>query len=156
VTDWQTVFLGVIAAATLIMALIQIGIIVVAARVARQAQQAVARAQDALASAQQTITSVREDIRPLIGKANHIAEEAAKTADLATAQAQKVDHVVTDLARRIEETSALVQQAIVTPAREGIAIMAAIKAAMGALREGADWRRRRSGRSEDEDPLFIG
>jgi hypothetical protein len=155
VTDWRTVFLGVIAAATLIMALIQIGMIIVAAGVAKKAQAAVAGAQDALAKAQQTITSVHEDIRPLITKVNAIADEASKTAALATAQAQKVDRMVTDLAARVEETSSLVQQAIVTPAREGIAILAAVKATLGALRAGADWRRRAS-RSEEEDPLFIG
>jgi uncharacterized protein YoxC len=155
VTDWNLVFLGVIAAATLVMAIIQIGLIVVAAGAAKRAQQAVEKAQAALATAQQTITSVHEEIRPLLAKANAIAEEASKTASLATAQAQKVDHVVTTLAARIEETSSLVQQAIVTPAREGMAIMAAIKATLGALRSGADWRRRTS-RSEEEDPLFIG
>ena len=154
-TDWNLVFLGVIAAATLIMALIQIGMIIVAAGVAKKAQAAVAGAQDALAKAQETITSVREDIRPLITKANAIAEEASKTAALATAQAQKVDRMVTDLAARVDETSSLVQQAIVTPAREGIAILAAVRAPLGALRAGADWRRRTS-RSEEEDPLFIG
>ena len=154
-TDWNLVFLGVIAAATLIMALIQIGMIVVAAGVAKKAQAAVAGAQDALARAQETMTSVREDIRPLITKANAIADEASKTAALATAQAQKVDRMVTDLAARVDETSSLVQQAIVTPAREGIAILAAVRATLGALRAGADWRRRTS-RSEEEDPLFIG
>ena len=154
-TDWNLVFLGVIAAATLIMALIQIGMIIVAAGVAKKAQAAVAGAQDALAKAQQTIASVREDIRPLITKANTIADEASRTAALATAQAQKVDRMVTDLAVRVEETSSLVQQAIVTPAREGIAILAAVRATLGALRAGADWRRRTS-RSEEEDPLFIG
>jgi hypothetical protein len=155
VTDWNLVFLGVIAAATLIMALIQVGMIVVAAGAAKKAQQAVEKAQAALTTAQQTITSVREDIRPLIAKANAIADEASKTAALATAQAQKVDRLVTDLAVRIDETSTLVQQAIVTPAREGMAIIAALKATLGALRAGADWRRRAS-RSEEEDPLFIG
>ena len=60
-TDWNLVFLGVIAVATLVMALIQIGVIVVAAKVARQAQQAVAKAQETLATAQQTITSVRDN-----------------------------------------------------------------------------------------------
>ena len=154
-TDWNLVFLGVIAAATLIMALIQIGMIVVAAGAAKKAQQAVEKAQAALTTAQQTITSVREDLRPLIAKANAIADEASKTAALATAQAQKVDRLVTDLAVRIDETSTLVQQAIVTPAREGMAIIAAVKATLGALRAGADWRRRAS-RSEEEDPLFIG
>ena len=153
-TDWNLVFLGVIAAATLIMALIQVGMIIVAAGVAKKAQAAVAGAQAALTTAQQTISSVRDDIRPLISKANAIAEEASKTATLATAQAQKVDRMVTDLAARVDETSSLVQQAIVTPARQGIAIMAAVRATLGALRSGADWRR--ASRSEEEDPLFIG
>ena len=136
-TDWTLVFLGVIAASTLIMALVQIGLIVVAAGAAKRAQQAVEKAQAALATAQQTITSVHEEIRPLLAKANAIAEDASKTA------------------ARIDETSSLVQQAFVTPARESLAIMAAVKATLGALRAGAEWRRRTS-RSEEEDPLFIG
>ena len=154
-TDWALVFLGVIAIATLAMALIQVGVVVAAARVARQAQQAAARAQETLTTAQQAIVSVREEIRPLLARANGIAEEASKAATLATAQVYKVDRLVTDLTTRVDETSTLVQQAIITPAREGAAIMAAVKAMLAALRAGADWRRR-SSRSEEEDPLFIG
>ena len=154
-TDWGVVFLGVIALATLVMAMIQIGVIVTAARIAKQAQQALAKAQETLATAQQTISSVREEIRPLIANANAIAGEASRAATLATAQVHKVDRMMTDLTSRVDETSALVQQAIITPAREGLAIIAAVKATLGALRAGADWRRRTS-RSEEEDPLFIG
>jgi uncharacterized protein YoxC len=155
VTDWALVFLGVIALATLLMAVIQVGVVVVAARVAKQAQQAVTKAQETLTTAQQAVVSVREEIRPLIARANGIAEEASKAASLATAQVHKVDRLVTDLTTRLDETSTLVQQAIITPAREGVAIMAAVKAVLAALRAGADWRRRGS-RSEEEDPLFIG
>jgi len=155
VTDWNIVFLGVIALATLVMATIQVGVIVAVARIARQTQQAMAKAQDTLTTAQQAITSVREEIRPLISSASAIAEEASTAATLATAQVHKVDRLVTDLTSRIDETSTLVQQAIITPAREGLAIIAAVKATLGALRAGADWRRRTS-RSEEEDPLFIG
>ena len=153
--DWNDVFLGVIAVATLVMALIQVGAILVAVKVARQAQEMVGKAQATIVTAQQTISSVHEEIRPLIAKATAIADEASKTAALATAQVQKVDRLVTDLSKRVDDTSAVVQQAIVTPAREGLAIVAAIKAAAAALRAGADWRRRTS-RSEEEDPLFIG
>ena len=154
-SDWGEVFLGVIAGATLIMALIQIGAIVVAARAARQAQEAVGKAQATLLTAQQTIASVREEIRPLIAKANSVADEASRIASLATAQAQKVDRLVTDVSQRVDESAAVVQQAVVTPAREALAIVAALRAGLGVLRAGADWRRRAS-RSEEEDPLFIG
>jgi hypothetical protein len=71
VTEWSEVFLGVIAVATLVIALIQVGVIVVAIKVARQAQQAVVAAQATLATAQQAVTSVRDDIRPLIARARH-------------------------------------------------------------------------------------
>ena len=139
-SDWNQVFLGVIAFATLVMALIQVGAVLFAARLGRQVQQLVA--------------TVQQDIRPLIARANGIAEEASKTAALATAQAQKIDRLVTDLTRRVDETSAIVQQAIIAPAREGLALVAALKAGFGALRSMRD-SRRGSG-VEDEDALFIG
>jgi uncharacterized protein YoxC len=155
VTEWGQLFLGIIAVATLLMALLQVGAVIAAAKVARQAQETLGKAQQAVVTAQQTLASVREEIRPLIAKATFIADEAAKTAALATAQAGKIDRVVTDLAQRVDQTSAVVQHAIVRPAREGIAIVAAVRAALGVLRAGHDWRRRTS-RSEEEDPLFIG
>lgn len=137
----ETAILGVIAVSTALMAVVQIGAIVVLARVALQVRD--------------IVTTLQKDIRPLIGRANQIADEAAKTAALATVQAQKIDRLVTDLSRRVDETSAVVQQAIITPAREGMAIVAALKAGFGALRNMRDVRGRAAG-VEDEDALFIG
>jgi hypothetical protein len=141
VSDWNPVFLGIIAVATLVMALIQIGAIVFAVRLGQQMQQLAA--------------SVQQDIRPLIARANSIAEDATKTAAIATAQAHKIDRLVTDLTRRVDETSAIVQEAIVVPAREGIALVAALKAGLGVLKT-IRYQRGRAGRVEDEDALFIG
>ncbi len=134
-------FLGVIAVATAIMAIVQVGVMIVLARVAMQVRD--------------TTSAIQQDLRPLIARANAIADEAQKTATLATAQAQKIDRLVTDLTRRVDETSAVIQEAILTPAREGMAIVAGLKAALGALR---GWRdlRGRAGHVEDEDALFIG
>ena len=141
-SDGSNVFLAIIAVATLVMALIQVGAIIAALRLARQAQQ--------------VITSVQQDVKPLIARASAIAEEASRTVALATTQAQKVDRLMSDLSIRVEETAAIVQEAIVTPAREGLAVVAAIRAGLGALRglREADPRSRRA--AEEEDPLFIG
>ena len=133
--------LGVIAAATAIIALVQISAIILLARVAMQVRD--------------VATSIQQDLRPLIARANAIADEAQKTATLATAQAQKIDRLVSDLTRRVDETSGVIQEAILTPAREGMAIIAGVKAALGALRGLRDLRGRPS-RVEDEDALFIG
>jgi len=141
VNDSNQVFLAIIAASTALMALTQIGAVVMLARVAGQVRDIVA--------------TLQQDIRPLIARANVLADEAQKTAALATVQAQKIDKMVTDLTRRVDETSAVVQDAIMTPAREGMALVAALKAGLGALRGFRDLRGR-DGRMEDEDALFIG
>ena len=154
--EWGPVFLGIIAAATLVMALIQVGAVLVLARVARQAQQAAGGAQAALASAQESLASLREEIRPIVARTSAIVDEASRSASLATAQMEKIDQVVTTVAARVDETSAVIQQAIVTPAREVLAIVAALRAGFNTLRNGGDPRRRRTSRSEEEDPLFIG
>jgi hypothetical protein len=106
--------------------------------------------------AQQVIQTVHQEMRPLIDRAHAIAEEAAKTVALATVQAQKVDRLVTDLSQRVDETSSVLQEAIITPAREGLAIVAAVKATLGALRGFRDFTHRNSRHAEEEDPLFIG
>jgi hypothetical protein len=141
VINWPLIFLGVIAISTLVMALIQVGAIVAALR--------------AVGEAQKMIATVQQDVRPLIAKVSALADEAGRTAKLATLQAEKVDKLVTDLTRRVDETAGVVQQAITTPAREGMAIVAAIKAGLGALRGFRDYRGRPA-HADDEDPLFIG
>ena len=140
-TGTAELFLGIIAVATLVMALIQVGAIIAAALLGRRMQQ--------------MITTLQEEIRPLLARANSVAEEASKTAAIATAQAQKIDRLVTDLTRRVDETSVVVQEAVVTPARETLALVAGLKAGLAALRGLRDFRGR-TGRVEEEDPLFIG
>lgn len=140
-SGWSEVFLGIIAVATLLMAVVQVGVIIGLLRTARQAQQ--------------LLVTVQQEIRPLVSKVTAVAEEASRTATLATAQAQKVDRLVTDLARRIDDTAVVVQQAIVMPAREGMAIAAGLRAGLAAIR-GFRERRDRHRQAEEEDSLFIG
>jgi hypothetical protein len=141
VSDWSQAFLGVIAVSTALMAVMQVYATLGLARVARQVRD--------------ILGTLQQDVRPLIARANAIADEASKTAVLATAQAQKIDRLVTELTHRVDETSAIVQQAIITPAREGMAVFAAIKAGLAALRGIRDLRGRATG-VEEEDALFIG
>jgi methyl-accepting chemotaxis protein len=141
VNDWSDIFLGVIALATLVLAVIQVGAILFAARLGLQLRELMA--------------SVQQDVRPLAAKAAGIAEDASRTAALAREQAEKIDRLMTDLSHRVDQTAAVVQEAIVTPAREGLAVVAAIKAGLGVLRSVRDYRTT-SRRAEDEDALFIG
>ena len=128
-------FLGVIAAATLAMAIVQVGVIVVAGLLARRMIR--------------LVDQVERDLRPLIANVNAIGRDAARAAALAAARVDRVDALITDLVGRVEETVTSLQDA--GPARKGRAIMAAFRAAVGALRDARRARQRR----DDEDALFI-
>jgi hypothetical protein len=56
----------------------------------------------------------------------------------------------------VDETTTVLQEAIVTPAREGLAIVAAVKAGLAALRGMRDLGAGNGRHAEEEDPLFIG
>lgn len=131
------VFLGIIAVATLAIAIAQIGVMVVAGRLARRLDRLTER--------------LEQDVRPLFGHLNAIGRDAARTATLAAAQVERADQLFADIAVRIDQTLNAVQASLSVPAREGRALLSAIRAAVQAIRE-----MRRSGRhSDDEDALFI-
>jgi hypothetical protein len=133
--------LGIIALATLVMALVQVGAIVFVGRLARRV--------DALAD------KVEQEVKPLLSNLAQVAEDAARSSSLAAAQIERADQLFANLVQRADETFTLVQAAIITPAREGRALLSGVRAAIMAFRELRAERARRS-RFEEEDPLFIG
>ncbi len=141
--DWAPVFLGVIAVATLVMAAIQVGAIVYGARAAQRIEQMLGR--------------FETDLRPVLERARQVSEDAAKMSALAAVQVERVDQVFQDLSSRIDETALTIQRAVVTPAREGAALFAAVRATVAALRGAGGGRRRTPPAGvEEDDALFIG
>ncbi len=137
---WSNVFLGVIAAATLVTAIFQVGLLVAAGRLARRVGR--------------LVDDVERELLPIFGHLNAIAKDASKAAAVATAQVERVDAVVADLTRRLEESLDAFQASLAAPAREGRAILSGLRAMFDALRQRRDGNRRRS-RTDDEDALFI-
>lgn len=135
------VLLAVIAGATLIMALIQLAVVVFAARLAGRVEAAVAR--------------LEQDVRPVIASAASAAGHASRAAALAAAQAERADRVLGDLAVRIEDTAATLQRGLLAPAREGRAVLAFVQAAVGTLLDRRGLPAPHRG-GHDDDPLFIG
>jgi hypothetical protein len=143
VTEWSPVFLGIIAAAVLVMAVIQVGAIIAAARLAQRVSRLAAQ--------------VERDMAPLVANLQTIGAEAARASALATAQVERADRLFAEVSARVEETTAVVQQAIMAPAREGLAVMAGLRAALTSLRDARQAATgRRAARGEEDDPLFIG
>ena len=134
------VFLGIIAVSTLVMALVQVGAIVAAGMVARR----IGRLAD----------QVEHEMKPLFEHAHAISRDAARAAALAVAQVERADRLFADVARRVDETLNAVEHGVAAPAREGRAIVSAVRAAFQAIRDARAARARRA-RSEEEDALFI-
>jgi hypothetical protein len=140
VSGWTDVFLGVIAAATLVTAILQVGVLVAAGRLVMQLMRLVNR--------------IEHEVKPIFAHLDSIGRDAARTASLAAAQVERADGLFADFAQRVESTMDTVQTAVGMPAREGAAILAGVRAAISTLR-GMRGTRSRRARGEDEDALFI-
>jgi uncharacterized protein YoxC len=136
----NNLYLGIIAGATLAIAIAQIGVMVVAGILVRRISRLTDR--------------VEHEIRPLFGHVNAIGRDAARTTALAAAQMERADQVIADLVVRLDQTLNTLQAAASIPAREGRAIVAALRAAVQAVRDMRRSGRRRS-RGDEEDALFI-
>jgi hypothetical protein len=136
------VFLGIIAVAVALMAAIQVGAIIVAARLAKRV--------DRLAD------QIEQDIKPVFQNLTTLTADAARAAALAAVQVERADKVFGDLAHRIDYTLNTLQNRVLGPAREGVALLAGLRAALAALREIRESGAKRPGTVEEEDALFIG
>ena len=143
-TDWAVVWLGVIAVAVAIMATVQIGVIVVGLRLARQLSA--------------TADEIRREVRPLVDKIHRIADDAARATSLATIQIERVDEILSATTARVDEGLSIVRNAMGGPLRQGYAVAMAVRAALSAFRRRPHAARdaaRPIGHDED-DALFVG
>jgi hypothetical protein len=145
VSDTGELFLGVIAFAVLLMAVIQVAAIVAGFRLARRVDQ--------------LAKQLEQDVKPLLANLTAVTAEAARTAALAARQVERFDQVFAELTARVDQTLAAAQSFVVGPARQGMAIFAGISALIDSfrgLREAS--RRRQASRPavDEEESLFIG
>ena len=138
-TDWGVVFLGLIAAATLVMALAQVTFLVAVGRLTRRVERAT--------------EDVRRELRPLVEHLDAVGRDARRASALAAAQLERVDQMSADLANRLDRTLNTIQSAASGGAREGAAMLAAFRAALSVVRDFRTSRAR--GGADDEDALFI-
>lgn len=138
----STTFLGLIAAATVVMAIVQIGLVFYVVRLAKRLEV--------------LSTQVEREIRPLAERLTRVADTLQQATNLAAVQVERVDRLLSGATRRADETLSLVHGAIVGPIREGMALFAALRGVIGALRSLKSGSGRSAPRFDDEDPLFIG
>jgi hypothetical protein len=134
-------FLGIIAVAVLVMAIIQVAAIVFAMSAARRIGQVADR--------------LERDLRPVVSNLQAITSEAARATSLAAAQVERADRIFTDFSRRAEQVMAAIPS-LLGPAGKGFAFLNGIKAALAAIQELRRSSRRRAAHPDEEDALFIG
>jgi hypothetical protein len=137
-------YLGLIALGVLVMAGIQVAALVSVTRAARRAGEMAAR--------------FEQDVRPIIVNLQKVSEEAARASAQAAAQVDRLDALVGNVARRVEETAAIVQQTILQPARDGLALLSGLKSVIASFREPREppQAHPRKEAPEPQDDLFIG
>ena len=138
-------FLGIIAFAVLVMALIQVGAIFAGLRLARRV--------DDMAK------QIDTEIKPLIANLTAMSSEAARAATLAAKQAERLDRVFGEMVHRVDDTLTAAQEFVTGPARQGMAIMAGVKAVFDSFKSLRESSRRRAAARpalDEEESLFIG
>jgi hypothetical protein len=138
---WAEVSLGVIALATLTMALVQVSVIVYGWVLARRISRLVGQ--------------IEQELRPLADSLNAMGRDAARATAMAAARVEHVDKLFGELTTKIEQTASTLQKTIVSPVREGAAVLAGIRTAIAVFRDLSRSRTAR-GRNDEEDALFIG
>jgi hypothetical protein len=144
---WGVVFLGVIAAASVVQAGFLIALAVTSHRLGRRL--------DAMQS------RLERDIAPALEGMTRVSRAAGEIADLATLQARRLDVALAEAIDRLEETTTLVQKVILRPLRPIGGIVAFLRGVQRGLDvyfrlEGsAPAVPRRRGHGEDDEHLFI-
>lgn len=136
--NWQLVCLATIAVTTVVMAAVQVVLLLRTARLAQQAAEAA--------------DEIRRELRPLIAKANRIADDAGRATSLALVQVERVDRLLTTTIARVEDVVGAVHS-MVEPLKQGAVWGSVLRAALAWFGRG---RAHDHSKREDEDAMFVG
>jgi len=139
-TTLDTTFLGLIALSTAIMAAIQIGAIVFAARAAKAATKAVQQLQG--------------DLAPILVNARKASDDAARMTGIALAQVERIDDLVARTVERVDDTVGALHEAVSGPLRKGAALWKALEALLAFLTSRKE--RTQATAPDGDESLFIG
>jgi hypothetical protein len=114
------VFLGVIAVSTLVIALVQVGVLIAGALAVKRMNEVIARVEDSA--------------RPMLTHVDDLVVDATESLAAVRAQLDRVESQAMHVLHRTDQAVNRVQNYLVAPAREGLALAAGAKALFGAFR----------------------
>lgn len=139
-----TLFLGVIAAAVVLMSAVQVALVFYGARLAHRVNR--------------LVDKIEKDIEPALNRVNVASGDVTRATSLAVAQLERVDQLFARFTDRFEHLMNVSQDAVVEPLRRSVALVAGLRAAVTALRDAATGKGGEPSEAvnEDQEPLFIG
>ena len=118
--DAPALWIGVIAAATVVMAIVQVGVVVYGARVSRRVNR--------------LLDVVEREVKPALGRVDRISADAERVTKAAAAQVDRVDRIVGRVADQAEDLLAMTRTSVVAPVHRGNAFLAGLRAALETFR----------------------
>jgi len=123
------------------MAILQLTAAIMAARALKGMAEAVSR--------------LDADVRPIVSNLQQITSDAARATALAAVQVERIDRVMGDVSRHIEQTAKAIPL-LIESARDGFTVLGGLKAVVSAFREMRRTRDQKPSSVDEEDALFIG
>jgi hypothetical protein len=114
------VFLGVIAVAALVMALVQLCVLVAGIIAVKRMHEVLVRVEDAA--------------RPVLAHVDDLVVDATASIAAVRVQIDRVEQQAVQVLKRTDQAVQRVQDYLVAPARQGLALAAGARAAFGAFR----------------------
>ena len=117
----STLLLSVIATATVIMAVVQIGVVVFAARLAKRVSR--------------LVDVIEHEIKPTLARVDAVSSDVARVTSLASNQAERLDQITSQLIEKIDEILTLADRSVFAPLKQGAGVLFGLGAALSAFRD---------------------
>ena len=118
--DGSTLLLAVIAGATAVMALVQIGVVVYAVKISSRVNR--------------LITVLEHEIKPTLARVGHVSADVERVTSLASSQVERIDTLLGEIMDQADHFVTVAQESVVRPVKQGSAFIVGLRAALLAFR----------------------
>ena len=116
----STLLLSVIAVATVIIAIVQIGVVIFSVRLAKRLSR--------------LVDVVEHEIRPTLARVDAVSSDVARMTSLASNQAERLDQITSHLINKIDEILTVADRSVFAPLKQGAGFLFGLRAALSAFR----------------------
>lgn len=117
----STFLLSVIAVATVIMAVVQIGVVLFTSRLAKRVNR--------------LVDFIEREIKPTLVRVDAVSSDVARVTSLASNQAERLDQIASHLIEKIDEILTVADRSVFAPLKQGAGFLFGLRAALLAFRD---------------------